>query len=57
MGQAEGRAGREITVGRQNAPGARAQPFAHALFPQSEMAQDALDDLPVVYKRDDAHFP
>ena len=30
---------------------------AHALFPQSEMAQDALDDLPVVYERDDAHFP
>ena len=38
--------------------GARAgREDAHALFPQSEMAQDALDDLPVVYERDDAHFP
>ena len=29
---------------------------AHALYPQSEVAQDALDDLPVVDERDDAHF-
>jgi hypothetical protein len=30
---------------------------AHALLPQSEMAQDALDDLPAVYERDDADYP
>ncbi len=36
-------------------PVAKAQPFAHALFPETEVPQDALDHLRVVDERNDTH--